>query len=93
SGTLLVNTHAVPVLRDQGRSLLAVGVTGAKGQFQPGDIVNIAAPDGAVFARGKTAFGSSDIPRLAEKHGEEMRALFPNRKRHEVVHRNDLVLL
>lgn len=93
SGTLLVNTCAVPVLRDQGRSLLAVGVTGAKGQFQSGDIVNIAAPDGTIFARGKTAFGSNDIPRLAEKHGEEMRTLFPNRKRHEVVHRNDLVLL
>lgn len=93
SGTLLVNACAVPVLRDQGRSLLAVGVTSASGQFQPGDIVNIAAPDGTIFARGKTAFASSDIPRLAEKHGEEMRALFPNRKRHEVVHRNDLVLL
>ncbi len=93
AGTLLVNACAVPVLRDQGRSLLAVGVTGASGQFRAGDIVNVAAPDGTVFARGKTAYGSDEIPLLAEKHGDEMGALFPNRKRHEVVHRNDLVLL
>jgi len=92
-GSIAVNACAVPVLRDQGRSLLAVGVTGAEGRFQAGDIVNIAAPDGTIFARGRTSFGSDDIPRLAEKHGEDMRALFPDRKRHEVVHRNDLVLL
>src|SRR4051812_28493453 len=33
TGTLFINACAVPVLRDQGRSLLAVGVTGAKGAF------------------------------------------------------------
>ncbi len=93
AGTLQVNACAVPVLRDQGRSLLAVGVTGARGRFQAGDIVNIAAPDDSVFARGKTAFGSEEISALAGKHGDEMRVLFPHRKRHEVVHRNDLVLL
>src|SRR3954471_16800566 len=33
TGTILVNECAVPVLRDQGRSLLAVGVTGARGSL------------------------------------------------------------
>mgnify|MGYP006170493599 CR=1 FL=1 len=44
AGTIFVNECAVPVLRDQGRSLLAVGVTGVKGEFDAGDIVNIADP-------------------------------------------------
>lgn len=93
AGTLTVNTCAVPVLREQGRSLLAVGVTGAKGEFAAGEIVNIAGPDGTVFARGKAAFASDEIPALAGKKGDEVAALYPGRHRLEVVHRNDLVLL
>jgi glutamate 5-kinase len=93
AGTLLLNEHAVPVLRDQGRSLLAVGVTGTRGEFAAGEIVNLAGPDGIVFARGKAAFGSEEIPALAGRKGDAVAALYPNRKRLEVVHRNDLVLL
>ena len=93
AGTLLVNANAVPVLRGQGRSLLAVGVTGTRGEFAAGDIINLAGPDGIVFARGRTAFGSDEIPALAGKKGDALAALYPNRKRLEVIHRNDLVLL
>jgi len=93
AGTLTVNACAVPVLRDQGRSLLAVGVTGSTGEFTAGDIVNIASPDGTVFARGKSTFSSEEIPAIAEKKGDAIAALYPARKRLEVVHRNDLVLL
>jgi glutamate 5-kinase len=93
SGTILVNALAVPALRDEGRSLLAVGVTGSRGDFQAGEVVDIAGPDGAVIARGKSSFGSREIPALAGKKGEEVRALHPSRKRFEVVHRSDLALL
>jgi glutamate 5-kinase len=93
SGTIAVNACAVPVLKDEGRSLLAVGVTGATGDFEAGDIVDIAGPDGTVIARGKSAFASGDIAALAGKKGEEVRALHPSRKKIEVVHRNDLALL
>ena len=93
AGTVFVNECAVPVLREQGRSLLAVGVTGAKGEFDAGEIVNIAGPDESVFARGKVAYASDEIRRVAGKHGEDIAALYPSRKRLEVVHRNDLVLL
>ncbi|MEO5959913.1 MAG: glutamate 5-kinase [Opitutaceae bacterium] len=93
AGTILINECAVPVLREQGRSLLAVGVTGATGEFAAGDVVNIAGPDTTVIARGKTAFAHGAIAAIAGKKGEEMRALFPQRKRLEVVHRDDLALL
>ncbi len=93
AGTIFVNARAVPVLREQGRSLLAVGVTGAVGEFSAGDIVNIADPAREVFARGRAAFGSDEIAALAGQHGEDLAALYPARKRLEVVHRNDLVLL
>ena len=93
AGTLFVNECAVPVLRDQGRSLLAVGVTRAEGEFAAGDIVNIAGPDLTVFARGKAGFSSDEIPGLSGQKGDEMAKRHPSRKRLEVVHRNDLVLL
>ena len=110
AGTIFVNACAVPVLREQGRSLLAVGVTRVAGEFAAGDVVNIALddqPDGgatsssrqappaasAPFARGKAAFSSDEIPALAGRHSDEVRTQYPGRKRLEIVHRNDLVLL
>lgn len=93
AGTLFVNECAVPVLREQGRSLLAVGVTRALGEFAAGEIVNIAGPDGQTFARGKVTFAAEEISALAGLKGDEVARLHPGRKRLEVVHRNDLVLL
>lgn len=93
TGTIYVNTCAVPVLREQGRSLLAVGVTGASGEFTTGDVVNIAGPDGAIIARGKTRFDSSEIAAIAGKKGDAVAMIYPTRRRLEVVHRDDLALL
>jgi len=93
TGTVFINECAIPVLRDQGRSLLAVGVTHAVGEFQKDDIVNISAPDGNVIARGKVTFSQSQIPSLAGKQSDEMRTLFPNRKHLEIIHRDNLALL
>jgi len=93
SGTIVINSQAVPVLRDQGRSLLAVGVTGARGRFAAGDVVDIAGPDGTVVARGRASFASDEIPGVAGRKGDEVRALHPSRRRIEVVHRSDLALL
>jgi glutamate 5-kinase len=92
-GRIRVNVCAVPVLREQGRSLLAVGVVDADGQFEAGEVVDIVGPDGAVIARGKSAFSSEEIPAIAGKRSDEVRLLHPDRKRIEVVHRNDLALL
>lgn len=93
AGTVYVNECAVPVIREQGRSLLAVGVTGTIGEFVAGDVVNIAGPDQSIFARGKAAFSSEEVQALAGKQGADVAALYPSRKRLEIVHRNDLVLL
>ncbi|MCC6414785.1 MAG: glutamate 5-kinase [Opitutaceae bacterium] len=93
TGTIYVNENAVPVLREQGRSLLAVGVTHAFGAFTIGEVVNIAGPDGEIVARGKTKFGHDEIPAIAGKKAAALTAMYPLRKRLEVIHRNDLVLL
>jgi glutamate 5-kinase len=92
-GAIAVNACAVPVLRDQGRSLLAVGVTGSRGGFSAGEIVDILGPEGQIIARGISGFDHTEISQVAGKTSTELRQLYPDRKRLEVVHRNDLVLL
>lgn len=93
SGAIVVNECAVPVICDQGRSLLAIGVTGHRGSFAAGDVVDVVDPRGKTFARGVVAFSGDEVDRMAGKTTEEIQAFFPNRKRLEVVHRNDLVVL
>jgi len=92
-GTIKVNERAVPALRDQGRSLLAIGVLDCSGDFAKGDVVDIAGPADQIFARGVVAFGPEEIRRIAGKTSEEIQAIFPGRKRLELVHRDNLVLL
>ncbi len=93
TGSVTVNAGAAQALREGGRSLLAVGVTGATGVFAAGEIIDIAGPGGTVFARGKTAFAADEIPRVAGRSSDQLRGLFPGRRRLEVVHRDNLVLL
>ena len=97
TGTIRVNAGAGRALREEGKSLLAVGVTGAEGAFAAGDIVNLALDEGGTpptpFARGVTAFGADEIPRVAGRTTDEIRVLDPARKHLEVVHRDNLVLL
>jgi glutamate 5-kinase len=93
SGAIAINARAAEALRDKGGSLLAVGVTGSSGSFAAGDVVNISGPDGSVVARGKTAFASDQVSAVAGMRSEQVRELHPSRKKIEVVHRNDLVLL
>ena len=93
TGNITVKADAVPILRDQGRSLLAIGVTGTQGAFAEGDIVNILGPDGKILARGVSAFADHEVNAIAGHSSEELKPRFPGRKRLEVVHRDNLVLL
>jgi glutamate 5-kinase len=81
SGSLTVDEGARAALTGKGRSLLAAGVVGVTGDFGPEDAVEIAGPDGIVFAKG--------LVRLhAGRAGEWM-----GKRSQVVVHRDDLVLV
>lgn len=92
-GTVTVDAGAAEALRTKGGSLLAKGVSAVNGSFQAGEIVNIADPSGDAFARGVAQFSSEELARVSRLSSEEIRRLFPNRKRLEVVHRNSMVML
>ena len=79
SGRIHVDDGARRALAGEGRSLLAVGVTGWDGDFRAGDGVELVGPDGAAFARG---IASVDAGELAGRPANV-----------EAVHRDRLVLL
>jgi glutamate 5-kinase len=88
-GILTVDEGARRALVERGRSLLPVGVTAVKGTFVAGDAVEIAGPDGVVFAKGLTR---ADATQLQRMHGRRTENL-PESDPDEVVHRDELVLL
>jgi glutamate 5-kinase len=81
AGSLTVDEGARVALTERGRSLLAAGVTGVAGSFRPEDAVEIAGPDGVVFAKG--------LVRVAAAVAHE----WMGRRSEVVVHRDDLVLV
>jgi glutamate 5-kinase len=84
-GTVLVDRGAVLAIRDKNRSVLAVGVLGVRGSFDPGDAVAIVDPEGREVARGLSKLSSPDVARIAgsKRDGED----------DVVVHRDDLVVV
>lgn len=92
-GTISIDAGACEALVTQGRSLLAKGITEVEGHFRTGEIINIAGPSREPVARGVTQFSSDEIAQIRQKDITEIRTLFPGRKRHEVVHRNSMVVL
>jgi len=81
AGSLSVDDGARAALTGRGRSLLAAGVVGCSGTFRPEDAVEIAGPDGQVFAKG--------LVRVPAASAEE----WMGRRSQVVVHRDDLVLV
>ena len=79
-GSVFVDAGAKRALKDNGKSLLAPGVTRCDGEFEAGDIVSICDEEGIEFARGMSGYSSSEICTRRTAG-------------HEIVHRDDLVIL
>jgi glutamate 5-kinase len=73
----------------KGVSLLPAGVRDVKGDFVPDDAVELAGPDGAVFAKGLVRHSAKA---LSAWMGWQTANLPPDAPA-EVVHRDDLVIL
>jgi glutamate 5-kinase len=81
TGRVSVDDGARQALMSRGGSLLAVGVRSVDGDFTTGSAVEVAGPDGVVFAKGLT---SVDSQTLADSIGE---------RSVEVIHRDHFVVL
>jgi len=91
-GTVHVDDGAVRALVERGSSLLAAGVVAVDGDFDAGDAVDVAGPDGAVVGRGLVAFDQPSVDRLRGRSREDVAALLGEAARPEVIHRDQLVI-
>ena len=89
SGTLVVDDGAKRALIDGEASLLPAGVVDVTGAFDIDAAVEIAGTDGVVFAKGLVRHPAERIVALAGRRTADL----PDGVSHEVVHRDDLVLL
>lgn len=89
SGTVWVDAGARRAMVDRGASLLAIGITGHDGAFQPGDAVDVRGPDDQVFARGLVEVSSNEIDSVVGLRTDAMPPGSPD----EVIHRDSLTVL
>ena len=75
-----------------GASLLPAGVTAIAGEFQRGDAVLVLAPDGGAVAQGLSAYGASELRRIAGKRSDEIEKILGYRRRPAVIEKDDLAL-
>ena len=89
SGTVVVDDGAKAALVERGRSLLPAGVVDVTGGFDAGDAVEIATATGGVFAKGLVRHPAGVVRAWAGRKTNDL----PPDMDHEVVHRDDLVVL
>lgn len=92
-GRLHIDEGAVAALTHTAASLLAAGVTAVEGRFAAGDPVEVVAPGGRVVGRGLVGFSSTDLPSMCGRSSAQLVAQLGERFGHEVIHRDDLVLV
>jgi glutamate 5-kinase len=92
-GTVLVDQGAERALREQGTSLLPVGVVDVEGDFEAGDAVDVAsATDGQrPVGKGISNYSAEDLRSVKGLKTPEVRDLLP-RASEEAVHRDYFVL-
>jgi glutamate 5-kinase len=89
AGAIVVDDGARKALVERKKSLLPAGVVGVEGRFVDGDTVEVRGTDGAPFARGMVFIDASQLRKV---QGMQTRDL-PEGIVHEVIHRDDLVVL
>jgi glutamate 5-kinase len=92
-GSLILDDGAVRVLREQGSSLLAVGVCGVNGDFARGEVVVCLDKPGNEIARGLVNYDAQETLRIMGKPSSRIEELLGYVDEEELIHRDNLVLL
>jgi glutamate 5-kinase len=92
-GAVVVDAGAVGKLRDEGKSLLPIGVTDVQGEFHRGDVIAVHAPSGQEIARGLANYSSAEARLIARKPSAQIEALLGYTNEPELIHRANLVLV
>ncbi len=91
-GTLVLDAGAARVVREQGRSLLPVGVREARGNFARGEMVVCVDESGTEVGRGLANYSGDETRRLLGKPSSQIEAILGYVDEPELIHRDNLVI-
>jgi glutamate 5-kinase len=92
-GRLVLDMGALKALRENGKSLLPVGVQAITGEFERGEVVALLDGDGNEIARGLANYSASEARRIMGKPSSEIETVLGYMDEPELVHRDNLVVL
>ena len=91
-GKLILDKGAIKVLTEQGRSLLAVGVSAVEGTFTRGELVSCVDAEGNEVARGLVNYSSEEAKLIQGQSTESIAKILGYREDDELIHRDNLVV-
>ena len=92
-GGLVLDAGAIKALREDGKSLLPVGVQAVTGAFERGEVVALVDSEGHEIARGLANYSASEARRIQGKPSSAIEAALGYMDEAELVHRDNLVVL
>ena len=90
-GYLIIDDGAVKAISERGSSLLPVGITALKGEFNKGDLV-VCQSQNKEIAKGFSNFNASELDQIIGLKSEEINSKLGYTSAEEVIHRDNLVL-
>ncbi len=91
-GAVIVDEGAAAKVRDEGKSLLPIGMVQVDGDFSRGEVIAIRDAQGVEIARGLANYAGSEARLLCRKPSSEFEKLLGYAAEPEMVHRDNLVL-
>ena len=91
-GAVVVDAGAAVKLRDEGKSLLPIGMVAVEGDFSRGDVIAVRDGSGQEIARGLANYASAEARLLCRKPSAEFEKLLGYAAEPEMLHRDNLVL-
>lgn len=91
-GAVVVDAGAAAKVRDEGKSLLPIGMVLVEGDFSRGDVIAVRDEAGQEIARGLANYASAEARLLCRKSSSEFERLLGYAAEPEMLHRDNLVL-
>ncbi len=92
-GHIEIDAGAVAVLRQQGASLLPVGIRRVRDDFERGAVIQVVDGGGKPVAHGLVNYSSAELAQLKGHHTQDIVAVLGYTYGDEAIHRDNLVLV
>jgi glutamate 5-kinase len=91
-GAVVIDDGAVAKLRDEGKSLLPIGMIEVVGEFHRGDVIAVRNAAGQDVARGLANYASGEARLIVRKSSSEIEGVLGFAIEPEMIHRDNMVL-